>query len=111
MQVMVTPLKRVSISAASETMPALNKIPIKPPERRPSPAPISPNTTKNQTKRDRPYTAAVSPSTGSLSKPCCKNSAARGILNKNVARGAGNLGIADMDDILGKVSPSNECCG
>tara|TARA_B100001057_G_scaffold479917_1_gene552153 strand:+ start:106 stop:432 length:327 start_codon:yes stop_codon:yes gene_type:complete len=96
MQVIVMPLKRVKISEIFDKVPFVKTRPANPPTSNPSPVPISPNTTKNQTKKDSPKEEAVSESKGILSRPCCRNKTLSGIRSKKVAKGAGNFGIENI---------------
>tara|TARA_B100000575_G_scaffold274904_1_gene259066 strand:- start:207 stop:542 length:336 start_codon:yes stop_codon:yes gene_type:complete len=96
MHVIVMPLNRVRISEMFDKIPLVKIRPANPPTINPRPAPISPNTTKIQTKKDNPKEEAVSESIGILSKPCCRNKTLSGIRSKKVAKGAGNFGIENI---------------
>ncbi len=70
MHVIVMPLKRVRRSDMLDRVPFAKIRPANPPKSSPIPEPISPITTKVQTKKDNPKEAAVSDSMGILSRPC-----------------------------------------
>ena len=65
-----------------------------PPNNKPKPAIISQIITKNHTTFGRPYNSAIYGSNGSLSKPCCIKTIAKGIrINQLAPLNSGNFSL------------------
>ena len=88
---MVMPENRVSKSPTSD-----NSLYSNPPTSRPTPAPISPKTTKAHTRKGKSHAAAPSAVIGHLAKPCCKNTTTKGSLNSQWLRQNSGMRVTNL---------------